>query len=75
MKGLLQNKEISLFSPHDVPGLYDSFGSELFDELYCTYESDESIPKTRIGAQELILALIKRESRDRSYVYYEHRPL
>ena len=55
----IENKEISLFSPHDVPGLYDSFGSELFDELYCTYESDESIPKTRIGAQELILALLK----------------
>ena len=42
-----------------MPGLYDSFGSELFDELYCSYENNESIPKTRIGAQELILALLK----------------
>jgi len=55
----IQNKEISLFSPHDVPGLYDSFGTELFDELYVRYESDESIPKTRVGAQELILELLK----------------
>jgi len=55
----IENKEISLFSPHDVPGLYDSFGTELFDELYTRYESDESIPKTSVGAQELILELLK----------------
>jgi len=54
-----ENKEITLFSPHDVPGLYDSFGTELFDELYVRYEGDESIPKTTVGAQELILELLK----------------
>jgi len=54
-----ENKEITLFSPHDVPGLYDSFGTELFDELYTRYEGDESIPKTTVGAQELILELLK----------------
>ena len=54
-----ENKEITLFSPHDVPGLYDSFGTELFDEVYTRFESDESIPKTTIGAQELILELLK----------------
>ena len=43
----ISNEKITLFSPHDVPGLYDSFGTELFDDLYRTYESDESIPKTR----------------------------
>ena len=53
------NKEITLFSPHDVPELYDSFGTELFDELYCSYESDESIPKIRVSAQELILSILK----------------
>ena len=42
-----------------MPGLYDSFGTELFDELYTRYESDESIPKTSVGAQELILELLK----------------
>ena len=29
----IQNAEISLFSPHDVPGLYESFGGDDFDEL------------------------------------------
>ena len=55
----IQNKEITLFSPHSVPGLYESFGTPGFDDLYCKYESDESIPKSTIGAQELILNLLK----------------
>ena len=55
----IKNEEISLFSPHDVPGLYDSFGTDLFDELYVRYEQDESIPKTKVNGQELILELLK----------------
>ena len=55
----IQNKEITLFSPHDCPHLYASFGTDKFDDLYCSYEADESIPKTTIGAQELILDLLK----------------
>jgi len=55
----IQNKEITLFSPHDCPGLYASFGTDKFDDLYCSYESDESIPRTTVGAQELILDLLK----------------
>ena len=55
----IQNKEVSLFSPHDCPGLFESFGTDRFDELYCYYESDESIPRATIGGQELILSLLK----------------
>ena len=55
----ITNEKITLFSPHDVPGLYDSFGTEFFDELYVRYENNESIPKTRVDAQELILDLLK----------------
>ena len=55
----IEGKEITLFSPHDVPGLYDSFGSEDFDDLYVKYENDESIPKETVGAQELFLDLLK----------------
>ena len=51
--------EISLFSPHDVPGLYDAFGTPGFDDLYVGYERDQSIPRKTIGAQELILDLLK----------------
>ena len=55
----IQNGEISLFSPHDVPGLYDAFGTDSFDDLYVGYEQDDAIPRKTIGAQELILNLLK----------------
>ena len=55
----IKNQEITLFSPHDVPGLYDAFGTDSFDELYVGYEQDQSIPGKKIGAQELILDLLK----------------
>ena len=55
----IDNKEISLFSPHDCPNLYESFGTPEFDGLYCSYELDESIPRITVGAQELILDLLK----------------
>ena len=65
----IQNAEISLFSPHDVPGLYDAFGGDDFDELYCRYEKDELIPRDTISAQELFLALVKeRAETGRIYV-------
>ena len=51
--------EISLFSPHDVPGLYDAFGTDRFDDLYVGFERDESIPRKTVGAQELFLDLLK----------------
>ena len=50
--------EISLFSPHDVPGLYDAFGTDSFDELYEEYERSD-VPRKTIKAQELILNLLK----------------
>jgi len=55
----IANKDISLFSPNDVPGLYDAFGTDKFDELYEEYERQESIPRGTIAAQELILDLLK----------------
>ena len=55
----IKNGEISLFSPNDVPGLYDAFGTDAFDACYVDYESDQSIPRKTIGAQELFFDLLK----------------
>ena len=55
----IKDEEITLFSPHDVPGLYDAFGTDRFDQLYLDYEQDESVPGKKIGAQNLILDLLK----------------
>ena len=55
----IANGEISLFSPHDVPGLYDAFGTDDFDTLYCMHELNDAVPRKTIGAQELFLDLLK----------------
>ena len=55
----IQDGEITLFSPNDVPGLYDSFGTEDFDSLYVKYELDPNVPKKKLKAQDLILDLLK----------------
>ena len=58
---LLSGGNISLFSPHDVPGLYEAyFGDpDKFKELYESYERKTSVKKKTIPAMELFSALIK----------------
>jgi ribonucleoside-diphosphate reductase alpha chain len=55
----IKNEEITLFSPHNVPGLYDVWGMPGFDELYVKYENDPNIPKKKVKAQELIIDILK----------------
>ena len=55
----LRNEDITLFSPHEVPFLYDAFGTDEFDELYKKYERAYSVPKTKVNAQELFMKLLK----------------
>ncbi len=55
----IRNESITLFSPNNVPGLYDAFGTDAFDDLYLQYERDESIERKSVGAQELILNILK----------------
>lgn len=68
---LIQNKEITLFSPSDVPGLYEAFFADQaeFERLYTQYENDENIRKRKIPARELFsLMLQERASTGRIYV-------
>ena len=55
----INDEHITLFSPHNVPGLYDAFGQEGFDELYKAYEGDPDVPQTAISARELFFELMK----------------
>jgi ribonucleoside-diphosphate reductase alpha chain len=58
---LLGGGDITLFSPHDVPGLYEAYfgDADKFKELYEKYERATSIKKRSIPAMELFSALIK----------------
>ena len=51
----LADSDITLFSPHDAPGLYDAFFADQdeFKTLYEKYEQDDSIRKRSIKAREL----------------------
>ncbi len=68
---LLAGANITLFSPHDVPGLYEAYfgDQDAFNELYEKYERATSIKKKTIPAMELFSALIKeRAETGRIYV-------
>lgn len=51
----LAGGDITLFSPHEVPGLYDAFfeDQDKFKTLYEQYEKDDSIRKETIKARDL----------------------
>ena len=57
----LKNEDITLFSPHDVPGLYEAyFGHpDVFQELYEKYERSTKIKKKKVPAMELFGNLLK----------------
>ncbi len=68
---LVKGEEITLFSPSDVPGLYDAFFADQdeFERLYVKYEQDDSIRKQRIKAVELFsLMMQERASTGRIYI-------
>lgn len=68
---LIKSENITLFSPHDVPGLYEAFFADQdeFERLYLQYESDVSIRKRSIPAVELFsLMMQERASTGRIYI-------
>lgn len=68
---LIQNKDITLFSPSDVAGLYEAFFADQaeFERLYTLYENDDTIRKRKVPARELFsLMLQERASTGRIYV-------
>ncbi|WP_317177587.1 class 1a ribonucleoside-diphosphate reductase subunit alpha [Pectobacterium sp. HCp5_1] len=68
---LVKGEDITLFSPSDVPGLYDAFFADQdeFERLYVQYEKDDSIRKQRIKAVELFsLMMQERASTGRIYI-------
>lgn len=67
----LQNKDITLFSPNEVPGLFEAFfeDQDKFEELYNKYEEDPKIRKSKIPAKELFsLLMIERSNTGRIYI-------
>ena len=69
----LKDEDITLFSPNDVPGLYDAFFADQskFKKLYEKYEKDDSIRKQQINARELF-ALFMKERANTGRIYLQN---
>lgn len=68
---LVKGRQITLFSPHDVPGLYDAFFADQdeFERLYLRYEQDPAIRKRSLPAVDLFsLMMQERASTGRIYI-------
>ncbi|WP_159715257.1 class 1a ribonucleoside-diphosphate reductase subunit alpha [Blochmannia endosymbiont of Camponotus nipponensis] len=70
---LIQGKYITLFSPSDVPGLYESFftNQNEFEHLYNTYENNPKIRQRKIKAIELF-SLMMQERASTGRIYIQH---
>ena len=67
---LIKSQDITLFSPHDTPGLYEAFADQdEFERLYLQYEQDPAIRKRSLPAVELFsLMMQERASTGRIYI-------
>ena len=67
---LISGGDITLFSPHDVPGLYDAFfaDQDKFKELYEAAERKTSIRKKTIPAIDLFSSFVQ-ERKDTGRIY------
>ena len=70
---LIKGEKITLFSPSDVPGLYDAFfeDQEKFEKLYTQYETDDSIRKKSVPAIELF-SLFAQERASTGRIYLQN---
>ena len=70
---LITGGNITLFSPSDVPGLYDSFfaDQEKFKELYEKAEANTKIRKKTVRAQDLFTAFMT-ERKDTGRIYLQN---
>ena len=55
----INNEDITLFSPHEVPELYEAWGTPEFDELYEKAERKISVKKKKVNAQGLFFDILK----------------
>lgn len=70
---LLSGGNITLFSPHDVPDLYEAFfvDATKFRELYEKYERSTKVRKKSVSAIDLFSAFMQ-ERKDTGRIYFQN---
>ena len=70
---MIEGGDITLFSPSDVPGLYDAFFEDQveFERLYKIYEVDDSIRKKKVKAIDLF-TIVAQERAQTGRIYIQN---
>lgn len=70
---LIKNQDITLFSPDEVPDLYDAFFADQdeFERLYAKYEQAQNIRKRTVKAVDLFSVLMQ-ERASTGRIYIQH---
>lgn len=66
----LKGENVTLFSPHEVPDLYEAFGMPEFDALYEKYEKDASLKQKKSVSMASLMSLFTKESVETGRVYF-----
>ena len=57
---VIKNETVTLFNPHDVPHLFDAWGTSKFNKIYEECESDRKIKmKKKVSARKLFSLIVK----------------
>ena len=57
---VIKNEQVTLFSPHEVPHLWEAWGTSKFDKVYEECEADRKIKmKKRVSARKLFSLIVK----------------
>jgi len=66
---LINNQNITLFSNHECPDLYESFGTPQFDEVYERYEKDPKIKMRKVLPARELATLFSKERLETGRIY------
>lgn len=66
----IKGEDVTLFSPHEVPDLYDAFGTPEFDALYVKYEKSKTLKQKKKVLMKDLMSLFTKESVETGRVYF-----
>lgn len=70
LERVLNNENVSLFNPHDVPSLLTIYGKE-FEKKYIEYENNKNIKRKTISARK-VMEMILKERAETGNIYLFH---
>lgn len=66
---VIKDEQVTLFSPHDVPELYEVWGTSQFDKMYKECEQDKKIKRKKIISARKLFSLIVKERVETGRIY------